>query len=176
MPELMEGSEMHDDGPLTIPVAVTVSILAMMVALVTLLGHRASTEELLLQTKATDQWAFFQAKSIRQHEMQSTADLLSVLTPADKEKAEAMREQYAIEVERYDREKDEASEKATELEKEKERAGRREDRFDAGEVMLEIALIISALTLLTKKKLFWFAGICLGLVGVIVAASAFLLP
>jgi hypothetical protein len=51
---------------------------------------------------------------------------------------------------------------------------RRADRFDAGEVFLEIALIICSFTLLTKKKGFWFAGIVLGLVGVITAASILL--
>ena len=51
--------------PLTIPVSVTISILAVLGAIVTLMGHRAHTEELLLQAKATDQWAYYQAKNIR---------------------------------------------------------------------------------------------------------------
>jgi Domain of unknown function (DUF4337) len=64
---------------------------------------------------------------------------------------------------------------ATELEKEREVAGRGEDRFDAGEVILEIALIICSLTLLTKKKGFWLCGSALGVVGMVVTVSGFFL-
>jgi len=38
----------------------------------------------------------------------------------------------------------------------------RENRFDAGEVILEIALIVCSLTLLTKRKTFWYSGIAIG--------------
>src|SRR3982074_3541793 len=99
--ELPETREEHGNNPLVLPVSLTVSILAVLVAAVSLLGHRAHTEELLLQSQATDQWAFYQAKNIRLHEMQSIADLLSTLAPQDKEKATAMREKYLKEVERY---------------------------------------------------------------------------
>jgi hypothetical protein len=173
--EAQEGGERHEDSPLTMPVAVTMSILAVLVAIATLLGHRAATEELILQTKATDQWALFQARNIRLHEMQSVADMLGTFTAVEKEKAEALREKYVSEAQRYDKEKSEASDEAKKLESERELAGRREDRYDAGEVILEIALIVCSLTLLTKKRIFWFAGIALGLVGLVVTVSGFLL-
>ena len=67
--ELPEAPEEHGDNPFLIPVSVTISILAVLVAAVTLLGHRAHTEELLLQSQATDQWAYYQAKNIRLHEV-----------------------------------------------------------------------------------------------------------
>jgi len=178
MHEVMEAPEargQHEEIPFLMPVAVTLSILAVLVAIATLLGHRASTEELILQTKASDQWALFQAKNIRLHEMQGVADMLGTLTPVEKEKAEALREKYLSETERYTKEKEEVSEQATELEKERDLAGRREDRYDAGEVILEIALIVCSLTLLTRKRLFWISGITLGLVGLVVTVSGALL-
>lgn len=175
MHEVLEAHEGHEENPLMLPVAVTLSILAVLVAIATLLGHRGSTEELMLQTKASDQWALFQAKNIRLHEMQSVADLLGTFSPVDKEKAEALRERYLKEAERYEKEKDEASEQAKELEKERELVSRKTDRYEAGEVILEIALIICSLTLLTKKRFFWVSGIALGLVGVCVALSGFLI-
>src|SRR5271163_3264208 len=89
----------HEDNPLMLPVTITLSILAVLVALVTLLGHRAHTEELLLQTQATDQWALYQARNIRLHEMQGFADMLSALAPGDKEKADTLKEKYKKEVE-----------------------------------------------------------------------------
>ena len=77
--ELPEAHHEHGDNPFLVPVSVTISILAVLVAAVTLLGHRAHTEELLLQSQATDQWAYYQAKNIRLHEMQSVADMLGAL-------------------------------------------------------------------------------------------------
>jgi Domain of unknown function (DUF4337) len=178
MPEVMEVPEVpegHRENPLTIPVAVTMSILAVLVAIATLLGHRASVEELVFQTQASDHWAYFQAKNIRSHEVQSVADILGALTPVEKEKTEALRGKYLKEVERYEMDKDEISEQAKELEKERDLAGHREDRFDAGEVILEIGLIVCSLTLLTNKRIFWFAGIGLGAVGLCVMLTGFLL-
>jgi len=177
MHEVMEGHELHgghEELPFMIPVAVTLSILAMFVAIASLLGHRAHTEELFLQTKATDQWAFFQAKNMRLREMQGVADMLGTLTAADKEKAEALREKYLGEVERYNKEKDEVSEQAKEFENERDLASRRADRFDGGEIILEVALIICSLTLLTRRKFFWFSGIVLGIVGLAMTLSGFL--
>ena len=172
--ELPEVEE-HEKHPLTIPVSVTIAIIAVLGAIVTLLGHRAHTEELLLQAKATDQWAYYQAKNIRLHEMQAVADMLDVLSPQDKEKAAAAHEKYVKEVDRYDKDKDEISDKAKELEAERDLVSHRADRFDAGEVFLEMGLVICSITLLTKKRFFWFSGIAIGAVGVVLAITGFLL-
>ena len=176
MHEVLEEHAHHhdDDEPWTLPVAITISILAVLVAMATLMGHRSSIEVVLLQTQASDQWAFYQAKNIRLHEMQSVADMLGVLIPVDKEKAASLREKYQKEIDRYEKDKDQISEKAKEFENERGVFSRREDRYDAGEVILEIALIICSLTLLTKRKTFWYSGIAIGTVGFFVGLSGFL--
>src|ERR1041384_4258516 len=97
----------HPDTPLVLPVSITMSVLAVLLAAVTLLGHRAHTEELLLQGQATNQWGYYQAKNGRQHQDQIFADLLAVETVSDKEKAAALREKYLKEVERYASDKEE---------------------------------------------------------------------
>ena len=173
MHEGLEGHEAHADEPWTLPVAVTMSILTVLVAMATLLAHRAATDKLLLQTKATDQWAYYQAKNIRLHEMQSVVDLLGALAPADKEKAAALEEKYKKEVERYQSDKDDISEKAKDFESEGAHISHREDRFDLAEVILEIGLIICSLTLITRKMIFWYAGIALGAIGFLVAITGF---
>jgi hypothetical protein len=173
--ELPESHHGHGDNPFVVPVSVTISILAVLVAAVTLLGHRAHTEELLLQSQATDQWAYYQAKNIRFHEVQSIADLLGALAPQNKEKAEELREKYAKEVGRYDGDKEDISQKARELEKERDLVGRRADRFDGGEALLEIGLVICSITLLTKRRAFWFGGMLIGLAGIGLAITGLLL-
>jgi hypothetical protein len=173
--ELPEGREIHEEYRYTLPVSLTISILAVLVAGAALLSHRAHTEELLLQAQATDQWAYYQAKNIRWHEMQSIADLLGALAPQDKEKTAALRETYLEEVERYEGDKEDISEKAKELEKERDLISRRADRFDGGEALLEVGLVICSITLLTKRRAFWIAGIFVGAIGVVTALTGLFL-
>ena len=176
MPEGIELPEAHEhgDNPFVIPVSVTISILAVLVAAVRLLGHRAHTEELLLQAKASDQWSYFQAKNIRLHEMQVVVDQFAVLTNQDKEKTEALQEKYKKEVERYEKDKDSINEKAKELENERDFVSHRADRFDGGEGLIEVGLVICSMTLLTKRRMYWLAGMLIGAGGVVFAATAFL--
>ena len=164
----------HGENPLILPVSLTMSILAVLVAVATLFGHRAHTEELLLQAQATDQWAYYQAKNIRLHEMQVMVDQLGVFTVQDKEKTELLREKYQKEVQRYSSDKDAISEKAKEQENERDLLRAKADRFDAGEGILEIALVICSLTLLTDKKVFWYAAMLIGAVGIVISLGGFL--
>ncbi len=55
--ELQENAEHGTHEKSLAPVTITMAIFAVLVATVSLLGHRADTDELLLKTKATDQWA-----------------------------------------------------------------------------------------------------------------------
>jgi Domain of unknown function (DUF4337) len=163
----------HDKHPLTIPVSVTMAILAVLGALVTLLGHRAHTEELLLQAQATDQWAYYQAKNIRLHEMEAVADMIGALAPQDKDKAAAVHEKYVKEVERYKSDKENIGDIAKEVESERDLVSRRADRFDGGEALLDVGLVICSVTLLTKRRYFWYTGMLFGAAGVILASTGF---
>jgi len=172
--ELPEGNHEHENNPFLVSVSVTISVLAVLVAAVTLLGHRAHTEELLLQSQATDQWAYYQAKNIRSRQTQFGADIFGALAPQDKEKAAALHEKYVEEVERYEADKDDISEKAKELEKERDLVSRRADRFDGGEGLIEVGLVICSMTLLTKRRGYWIAGMLIGAGGVAFALTAFI--
>jgi Skp family chaperone for outer membrane proteins len=162
-------------------VSLTMAVLAVLVAAVSLLGHRTHTEELVLQNRVTDQWAYFQAKSIRRHADQTVVDLVSVLTakdPAkdkDAEQIAKVREKYQAEAERYRDEQNELEAEAKKLEAEAEKEHKRADRYDLGEVFLEIALVVTSITLLSGRRTFWYAGIVIGAVGVSIAASGLLI-
>ncbi len=173
--ELPEGREIHEEYRYTLPVSLTISILAVLVAGAALLSHRAHTDELLRQSQASDQWAYYQAKNIRLHEMQGIADVLGALAPQDKEKTAAVREKYMKEVERYESDKDDIGDKAKELEKERDLISRRADRFDGGEALLEVGLVICSITLLTKRRAFWLAGMFVGALGVAMALTGLFL-
>jgi uncharacterized protein DUF4337 len=84
-----------------------------------------------------------------------------------------LREKYAKEVEQYEQEKEDISEKAEELEKERDLVSRHADRFDGREGLLEVGLVICSITLLTKRRGFWFGGMLIALAGVLFASSGF---
>ena len=172
LPEFHHGGE---EGPLVLPVSITISIMAVLVASVALVGHRTHTEELLRQSQASDRWAQYQAKSVRLHETQGFFDVVNIVASLDKERGAALREKYAKEVEHYQSDKEDISKEAKDLEAERDLAGRKADRFDGGEAFLEIGLVICSITLLTKRKLFWFSGMLIGALGVALALTGFLL-
>ncbi|MBI4165697.1 MAG: DUF4337 family protein [Acidobacteria bacterium] len=85
-----------------------------------------------------------------------------------------MTEKYQGEVDRYREEQKEIEAEARHLEQEVDLARREGDRFDLGEVLLEAALVISSITLLTSRRKFWTIGIITGTAGLAVALTGFL--
>lgn len=173
--ELQEHAEHGAHEPSLAPVTLTMAIFAVLVAAVSLLGHRAHTEELLLQTKATDQWAYYQAKDIRRRSYEVFLDEISLVIPSNAEAAGKIKDKYSKEVARYAKEQGEIEAEAKAAEDEVAIERRRADRFDLGEVMLEAGLVISSITLMTRKRFFWQSGTGLGLLGLAVAAAGLLI-
>ena len=173
--ELQENAEHAAHEPSLAPVTITMAIFAVLVAAVGLLGHRAHTEELLLQTKATDQWAYYQAKDIRRRSYELFLDETSVFAVQNADQAEKIKQKYEKEVDRYKEEQKDIQAEARKAEDEVLVQQRCADRFDLGEVLLEAALVICSITLLTRKRLFWQIGLVLGLCGLIIGASGLLI-
>ena len=179
MPE--ELNEMHEHAehakhdPSLAPVTLTMAVLAVLVAVASLMGHRSHTEEVLKQAQASDQWAYYQAKNIRRHADDVLTSLLTVVPLKEAEAADKVREKYAAESERYRDEIREIETKAHELEGERDAEQKKANRFDLGEVLLEIALVVTSITLLTGKKAFWYLGLLSAAGGIVAASSGFLL-
>jgi hypothetical protein len=173
--ELQEHAEHAREHPSLVPVTVSMAMLAVGVAMVALLGHRAHTEEILAQAKATDQWAYYQAKNIRRHNYEMGVELLELTEFKDQTRAEKVREKYHQEAERYKKEQAEIEEQAKELERESATGQRAANRFDLGEVFLEVGLVITSLTLLTRNRLYWLIGVAAGGAGVAIAATGLLI-
>jgi len=143
-------------------VGATMAIVAAALALVSVLGNVSITEELLLQQKASDQWAYYQSKSIRRYQSESAADVLRALAgPA----AAGAAKKYDTNVDRYRQDAEEIQRKAREFEHESEVTGRHALRFHFAEVFLEIAIVFCSLALLTRRRWFWSAGVLLTAVG-----------
>ena len=173
MRELQEHAEHAAHDPSLAPVSLTMAILAVLVAVVSLLGHRAHTEEVLLQAKASDQWAYYQAKNIRAHNDKLFAGLTAVTNSSNAEALAKVREDFLKESDRYADEQNEIQKEARALESEVATERRRADRYDLGEVFLEIALVVTSITLLSGRRVFWHAGLLMGALGLAIAAVGF---
>jgi len=171
--ELQEHAEHAKHDPTLAPVSVTMAALAVLVAVVTLVGHRAHTEEVVLQAKASDQWAYYQAKNIRRHEDEIVNDLGSIQPTTDAAVLAKVIGKYSGEASRYKDDQKEIEDKAHELEAEVATERNRADRYDLAEVFLEVGLVITSITLLSGRRLFWFLGLALGVIGIVLAATGF---
>jgi len=167
MEELKEAAEHGSEHSDLAPVSFTMAVLAVLVAVAGLLGHRAHTEEVLLQNKATDQWGYYQAKNIRRHTMTQIDELLKVLPLKDSPAAEALIKKNEAAIEKSTDEQDEIQKEARKTESEVDLNTHRANRYDLGETLLEVGLVICSITLLTKRRSFWFAGIVFGIAGVV---------
>ncbi len=173
--EMHEHAEHAHHDPSLAPATLTMAILAVLVAIASLLGHRSHTEEILLQNKATDQWGFYQAKNIRLHLDEAVAALTGVIETKDAEAAAKVKEKFAAEAERYRDELKEIQSEAKKLEDEIQTTTNKANRFDLGEVFLEIGLVVTSITLLTRRKAFWYLGLVCAAVGIGATVSGFLL-
>jgi len=173
--ELQEHAE-HGSHEATLrPVAFTMSVLAVLVAVTTVLGHRTHTEAVLNQNRATDEWNFYQAHKIRANDTELAADLLSVVTVGDKNAARKIAKAYADHESKWASDLKDAQAKAEALEAKVEQAESRAGRFDLAEALLEIGLVVTSVTLLTRSRMYWYLGLLFSIAGIAFVASAFLL-
>jgi hypothetical protein len=180
----------HD--PFDRRVAMTMAIIAAMLALVTMLSHREHNETLLhqaesniFQTQANDQWNYFQVKKNRGYMDQAWVELVPLLAKdshnSDSEtKSAQLVNKYQGLVAKYKKESAEAKEQAEKLEEQakkskeaSERAHHRADHFDYGELGVEVALVLCSIAVLTKNSRLWASGIVIGLIGFAAALWGF---
>jgi hypothetical protein len=165
-------SEGGESGMRTISLAI--SVLAVLVAMVTVMGHRTHTEAVLTQEDKTDQWNLYQAKKIREVQYSTAAQVLSTQPNSGDSKVQHDIADDLAKVDKAKKDADAAQESAKESEHEVNLAERRANRYDLSEALLQIAVVLSSITLLTRQKAYFGLGLLLGVLGIILAASALL--
>jgi len=167
--ELHEHAE-HAKEPFDKKVAVTMAVIAAMLAIDGVMGHLLTTEELLLQQRASDQWSYYQAKSIRRYQSEVAADLFKGFHDLGSEPVE----KYNKAAEKYKQDDEEISKEAKALEAESHMKGDQAHRLDYGEVFLEIGIVFASMAILTKRNGIWFASMGSALIGLLIALSMFM--
>jgi hypothetical protein len=135
----------------------------------------AKNNSVLNQAKASDQWAYYQAKGIKGNGARQTADLLAA-TPSLTKQADKWRE----EAKRYKEEQKEAEAEARKLEAERDEKNKESaELMEHHEVFafcvtfLQVAIALSAVAALTKQKLVWYLSLLVGIAGLIYFGNGF---
>ncbi len=157
------------------PVAFTMSVMAVLLAVTTVMGGRTHEDAVLNQNKATDQWNEYQAQKIRDYDTQLASDLMGVVALDSKDAAAKINKAYADHEKKWADELKQDQASAVALQASVDKGEARADRFDLGEVLLEIGLVITSITLLTRSRIYWHLGLVVSALGVAAAASAFFL-
>ena len=174
MQEFSRQMEEANDGPgesLT-HISLAISILAVLVAMVTVLGHRSHTEAVLSQSRAADQWNEYQAKKIRFDQIAVATDLLQLQPAADSAAVRSKLAEYSAHQDKWKDDLAKGQKKALEFEDEVRIAEAKAGRFDLGEALLQIGVVLCSITLFTRRKLYFFLGLGLGTAGLLFAAAA----
>ena len=157
--EIQEGArEAHQRA-----VGLTTAVVAALLAAVVLMGHRLNTEEIVMQTKSADGWAFFQAKNSRSQMYAADAELAKLNGAA----GAALAEQWTKHAESEKKDADDIRKENEARDEETNSIARRGSYFDGAEVCLEMAIVLCSIALLADNKFFWrisFIGTGIGLV------------
>jgi hypothetical protein len=164
-------------------VAMTTAVYAVLLAITSLGGNNAMKEMLLAQQQASDQWAFYQAKVIREHlyrsqKMRLELDLLErsqFMKPGAKEKADGLLKKMAEEEARYNKEKKEIEQEARKLEHERDVNRAKDPYFDYAEVLLQIAIVMSSVSILSASRPVFGFSIVAAALGTLLSVNGFLL-
>jgi hypothetical protein len=164
---LHEKAEGHHEGgpPWVSQVALSAAVLAVVAAVAALYAGHYANEAMLEQMQATDLWAQYQAKGIKASLVESRVDILKAVS-------KDVKEEDAKNVERYRDEQKEIKEKADEKEKESKVHMEQHSALAKSVTTFQVAIALSAISVLTKKKTVWFLSLVGGTVGIVLAALA----
>jgi hypothetical protein len=163
--------------------ALVTALYAVCLAIVSLGGNNAGKEMSLAQQQASDQWAFYQAKAMREQLYHierlrledDLAERADGLAPAVRARKDAFLAKVGTEEKRYETEKKEIEEKARELEHERDKNAAKDPYFDFGEVLLQIAIVLASMSILTHARPIFHASLVAALAGLGLGLNGFLL-
>jgi hypothetical protein len=163
-------------------VALVTAVYAVVLAIASLGGNNAMKEMLIAQQEASNQWAYYQSKVIREHLNRGNKLVLeaqlaepSTLKGAEREKFDALAKKFGDEEKRMNVDKKEIEPKARAFEAERDINQAKDPYFDYAEVLLQIAIVCASVSILaTSRPMFWFSS-ALALFGVLFTLNGFLL-
>ena len=170
--EIHTGHE-HSNDEFGRRVGVAVGIIGIILAAVTILSHRAHTAAVIERTAANDQWSFYQSKKLRQHLADIGSSLATGLA-TDPSRVQALVEKLDKDKDRYAHESEDIHKKAVEKEQASAHEEARAVRFDIGEGLLELGMVLSSLYFLSKRRFFPIIGGLAAIAGTVCGITGYL--
>ncbi|MBZ5620149.1 MAG: DUF4337 domain-containing protein [Acidobacteriia bacterium] len=175
MPELeIHHESEHAIDPVGQRVGVLAALLAVALAVVTIASHRTHTSAIIHKSNANDAWSHYQAARLKYHNLELGENLLAVIG-AKGDAADKMVADYAAQKKKYEQQGKEIQEEAQKAEEQAEADEHRALRYDLGEGLLEIGLVLSSLYFISKKMMFPVMGVIAGIVGGAIAITGLML-
>ncbi len=175
MAELELHTEAEGNDPVGKRIGILASVIAVFLAVVTIISHRAHTDAVLMKSEANDKWSYYQSKRIKFHSLELGEDLIGVLGAKGNPEAEKTLAKYAADKKKYAHDSDVAQEAAKDQDREAAQVEARALRYDFGEGLLEIGLVLTSLYFISRSKLFPVVGATSAIAGLAIAASGLLL-
>ncbi|HET8731073.1 MAG TPA: DUF4337 domain-containing protein [Moraxellaceae bacterium] len=162
-------------------VALTTVIFAVGATLSTFKGGGFSTRSVISQAQASDQWAYYQAKSIRASMNELQKDNLSLQLAVLPHNAPREAKQHYEDalattdrnIAKYKQQRQEIETRARALEAERDDAQRHGRPFGLAVIFFQIAIVLCSITALFKRKELWFVAMAVGAVGMVFFADGF---
>jgi Domain of unknown function (DUF4337) len=181
--ELPNPQELHEHSVshFSRRVALVTAIFAVVLAIAALGGNHAMKEMLLAQQQSSDQWAFYQAKVIREHlyrgqRLRLEADLAErdgTLRPEGRQKLEALLTKLDEEEKRYGAEKKDIEKDAKKLEGLRDSYQARDPYFLIAEALLQIAIVMSSVSILARSPLIFSFSLVIAVTGAVLTVNGY---
>lgn len=161
--------------------ALSTVILAVCATLSTFKGGGYSTRAVMTQSQASDQWAYYQAKSVKQNLYEVEVERLKLQIRAEHPSGEAKAaledslQTFSAKIKKYEQEKADISSKAKALEAQRDAAQLQGKPFGLAVIFLQIAILLSSIASLLKRQYIWWGGVIIGFGGLILFADGFFL-
>ncbi|HSN17543.1 MAG TPA: DUF4337 family protein [Gammaproteobacteria bacterium] len=133
----------------------------------TIASHRERTNAVIHKTEANDQWSYYQAKRIRAEVLGVGMSLSTLVSPSSDARTSAARMQ--ADRDRENQEADDLKKETQAKEAESARSEQRALRFDLGEGLPELGLVLTSLYFLSKKRSFPLFGLSAASLGLLAA-------
>ncbi len=157
--ETIEHHAEESSEPWVMGVALTAAILAAMAAVTALYAEHFANEAMLEQIQASDTWSEFQANSIKEKVTEAKKELLTILKQQPDPEDEAK-------LAEYQGRKAKLKEQAEEKERASAKHLRGHEPLSRGLTMFQVGIAIGAISVLTKRRAFWFVSIAFGAIGI----------
>src|SRR5262245_7186956 len=183
--ELPNPEELHERGGdrFSRLVALVTAIFAVLLAIAALGGNHAMKEMILAQQQSSDQWAFYQAKVIREHQyrgqkLRLEVDLLErgdSMKPEAREKLDVLIKRFADEEKRYSEEKRDIEKEAKRLEHERDLWQAKDPFFLFAEALLQIAIVMASVSILARSGMIFAFSLVLAVAGALLSLNGYFL-